>query len=284
MARPAEHLADAGLLTPRILRVRRRWRESRDTWSLLLAPGDSGAPGPFLPGQFNMLYAFGIGEIPVSFSGDPAAAGTWTHTIRAVGPVSRALAGLRAGDAVGVRGPFGTGWPIAEAAGHDVMILAGGLGIAPLRPALYALMARRERYGRITLLYGARSAADILYRAEVERWRRRLDLDVEVTVDHADASWRGNVGVVTTLLKRAAFAPDSTVAMVCGPEIMMRFTLAALVQAGVPATRQWLSMERNMKCAVGHCGHCQFGPTFVCRDGAVFRADTVAALLAVPEI
>jgi NAD(P)H-flavin reductase len=286
MASPAEVVrprSDAGLV-PEILHVVGRWRETRDTCTLELARADASPLPGFMPGQFNMLYAFGIGEIPVSFSGDPAVTATWTHTIRAVGPVSRALAGLTPGDALGVRGPFGTGWPVAEAAGHDVLFVAGGLGLAPLRPALAAVLADRQRYGKVTLLYGTRSPADILYRAGIERWRRRLDVDIEVTVDHADDSWRGNVGVVTKLLRRAAFDPGSTLAMLCGPEIMMRFALEAIVGTGVPAERIHLSMERNMKCAVGHCGHCQFGPYFVCRDGAVFRSDAVSRLMLHPGI
>ena len=264
------------------MRVKRRRRETHDTCTLELA---SDAVLPVVSaGQFNMLYAFGIGEIPVSFSGAPGANEPWIHTIRSVGPVSRALAGLKAGDALGVRGPFGTAWPVEEAHGHDVLLVAGGLGLAPLRPALYAVLAERERYGRVALLYGTRSVTDILYRSALETWRRRLDLDIAVTVDHAEAGWRGNVGVVTSLIRRAAFDPASTVAMVCGPEIMMRFAVAAIGERGVPDSRIYLSMERNMKCAVGHCGHCQFGPRFVCRDGAVFRSDAVAALLSQPEI
>jgi NAD(P)H-flavin reductase len=173
---------------------------------------------------------------------------------------------------------------VAEAAGHDLLLVAGGLGLAPLRPALRSVLAERERYGRVTLLYGTRSPADILYRAELERLRRRLDVSIEVTADHADAGWRGHVGVVTTLIRRENLAFDSTIALVCGPEVMMRFALAALAGAGVPAEQVYLSMERNMKCAIGHCGHCQFGPYFVCRDGAVFRSDAVAGLLLRPEI
>jgi len=280
-AEPAP-VADSNGLLPQIMRVKRRWRETHDTCTLELT---SDAVLPVVSaGQFNMLYAFGIGEIPVSFSGPPGAEASWIHTIRSVGPVSRALVGLKTGDAIGVRGPFGTAWPVEEAHGHDVLLVAGGLGLAPLRPALYAVLAKRERYGRVVLLYGTRSVPDILYRAAIETWRRRLDLDIAVTVDHAEAGWRGNVGVVTRLIRRAAFDPASTVAMVCGPEIMLRFAVAAIGEAGVPDSRIYLSMERNMKCAVGHCGHCQFGPRFVCRDGAVFRSDAVAALLSQPEI
>ena len=164
------------------------------------------------------------------------------------------------------------------------LILAGGLGLAPLRPALYRLLAERKRYGQIVLLYGTRHPRDILFRRELESWRRRLDVDIEVTVDHAASDWRGHVGVVTALLAHAAFDPAKTVAMVCGPEVMMRFSIAALNAAGVASEAIWLSMERNMKCAVGLCGHCQFGPVFVCRDGPVFRHDRAASMLRHKEI
>ena len=278
----APALGDA--MVPRIARVRRRRRECPQTWTLEIEPEGAPPDARFAPGQFNMLYAFGVGEAPVSASGDPAAAGPLVHTIRAVGAVSTALVRLGPGDAVGLRGPFGSGWPLAEAAGRDVVVIAGGLGLAPLRPLILRLLAERERYGKVALLYGTRSPLDILYRRELETWRRRLDSEIEVTVDHAAGGWRGNVGVVTDLVPRAAFDPPHTIAMVCGPEVMMRFAIAALIEAGVAPDAIWLSMERNMKCAVGHCGHCQFGPAFVCKDGPVFRYDRVRDILALKEI
>jgi NAD(P)H-flavin reductase len=231
-----------------------------------------------------MLTAFGVGEAPISVSGDPGGSGQLVHTIRAVGPVSRALAQLRPGDVLGLRGPFGSGWPMAEATGRDVVIMAGGLGLAPLRPALYHLLAERGRYGQLVLLYGTRHPRDILFRRELEAWRRRLDVEIEVTVDHAASDWRGHVGVVTNLLARVTFDPAKTTALVCGPEIMMRFSVAALQDAGLKNDEIYLSMERNMKCAVGLCGHCQFGPVLICRDGPVFRHDRVAAMLSHKEI
>jgi NAD(P)H-flavin reductase len=249
-------------------RVGRVRRETGDTATLEIAPLAGERP-LFKAGQFNMLTAFGVGEIAISMSGDPALGSGFVHTVRNVGAVSGAIAGLEAGSVLGLRGPFGT---------------AGGLGLAPLRPAIYQVLARRERYGRVVLLYGTRSPRDILYEAEIGRWRRRLDVDIEVTVDHADASWHGNVGVVPKLIPRMSFDPHNTVAMVCGPEVMMRFTVSALHEAGVAFERIWLSMERNMKCAIGLCGHCQFGPTFICKDGPVMRYDRIAELLAVREI
>ena len=269
-------------MVPQTARVARVRRELADVWTLDIDPGAAGFT--FVPGQFNMLYAFGIGEAAISISGDPAKPERLIHTIRAVGKVSAALTRLKAGDAIGLRGPYGSGWPGEAAAGTDVVIIAGGLGLAPLRPSLYRLLAERDRYGRIVLLCGARSPADILFRKELEHWRTRLDIDVEVTVDRADADWHGNVGVVTTLVGRAAFDPAKTVAMVCGPEIMMRFAAQELQKAGVPAQAIYLSMERNMKCAIGHCGHCQFSSDFVCKDGPVATYARLGRLLSVREI
>ncbi len=298
-------------MVPHPYRVRRRRRETHDTFTLELQPasregtaqekpimrGESAewdipatASQPlstipaFLPGQFNMLYVFGVGEVPISISGDPADPTTVVHTIRAVGTVTTALRQLRPGDMVGVRGPFGSHWPLSDAEGNDVVLIAGGIGLAPLRPAVYRILAERVKYGRVVLLYGTRTPADILYRRELARWRGHFDFDVLITVDHALGNWRGNVGVVTTLIARAPFDPLNTVAMICGPEVMMRFAARELVRRGVPAERIFISMERNMKCAIGFCGHCQFGPTFVCKDGPVFPYRSVKDLLTIREL
>lgn len=270
-------------MTPCIARVRKRHRDGPQVFTLDIEwqeTGDRGAT-PFAPGQFNMLTVFGVGEVPISLSGDPAQRQRLVHTVRAVGPVSTALTGLKPGDAIGLRGPFGAGWPMEEATGRDVVVVAGGLGLAPLRPALYRLLAERERYGNLVLLYGTRSPDDILFRRELETWRRRLDVDIDVTVDHALSAWHGHVGVVTTLIPRATFDPLHSVAFVCGPEVMMRFAIAALRVAGLADEAIHLSMERNMKCAVGFCGHCQFGPDFLCRDGPVVPYSHVAQRLTV---
>lgn len=271
-------------MLPRMFRVVRSSRETHNTFTFVLAPQPGEPPFTFAPGQFNMLYALGAGEVPISMSGRPGTTREIVHTIRAVGPVTRSLERLRRGDTVGVRGPFGTSWPVPVAEGRDVVLIAGGIGLAPMRPAIYQILAHRERFGRITLLFGGRTPADILFLKEVEAWRGRLDVDVEVTVDRADAAWRGQVGVVTTLIPRAAFDPARTVAFVCGPEIMMVFSVRELVRRGVRASRIHVSLERNMKCAVGLCGHCQMGALFVCRDGPVFPWDRVERLLAVREI
>lgn len=268
---------------PALYRVETVERELADVVTLTLAPV-SGARPSFIPGQFNMLYAFGVGEAAISLSGSPAEDDRFVHTVRDVGAVSGAITRLEPGATIGVRGPFGAGWPVREAEGSDVLIIAGGLGLAPVRPAIYEIFANRERYGRVSILFGSRNPSDMLYRHELEEWRQRLDVDIDVTVDHADPDWRGNVGVVPNLVKRAAFDPDETVAFICGPEIMMRFTVAALDEMGVTADRIHLSMERNMKCAIGLCGHCQFGPTFVCKDGPVMRYDRIAGIFTVREI
>jgi NAD(P)H-flavin reductase len=270
-------------MLPRVCEVARRLKETAHTWTLELSPADGPVP-QFHPGQFNMIYAFGIGEIPISISGDPARADRLVHTVRAVGAASRALCALGRGAAVGVRGPFGSSWPVEQAAGRDVLFVAGGIGLAPLRPALYRVLADRRSYGRVTLLYGTRTPAEILYRREVQGWRGRLDLDVEVTVDHAAGRPFEHVGVVTTLIPEADFDPAETTAFVCGPEVMMRFTVLELLQAGLSADAIHVSMERNMKCAVGLCGHCQLGPTLVCRDGPVFPYAAIERLFRVREL
>ncbi len=268
---------------PQIYRVDRVRRELSDTVTLQIAPSQGSRPA-YAPGQFNMLYVFGVGEVAISISGDCTHAQSFVHTVRAVGAVSEAIAALEAGAAIGLRGPFGTAWPVTEAEGSDVIIVAGGLGLAPLRPAIYHVLANRSRYGRVTILFGARHPEDILFRDELAAWRQKLDIGVEVTVDHADANWHGNVGVVPDLIARASFDPHDAVAFVCGPEIMMRFTASALRDAGVAAERIYLSMERNMKCAIGLCGHCQFGPDFICRDGPVMRFDRIARIFTIREI
>lgn len=262
--------APTDAMQPTPYRVVSRRRELANTVTLELAPVNATPVPSFVPGQFNMLYHFGVGEVPVSISGDTANAGTLVHTIREVGAVTAAITGLRKGDAIGVRGPFGKPWPVIEAEGSDIVFVAGGIGLAPLRPAINHILANREKYGRLVILYGARTPADILYLKELHKWRSRLDAYVDVTVDHATREWAGNVGTVTRLIPRANFDPYHAVAMVCGPEIMMRFTVSALNEFGLENDAIYLSMERNMKCAIGHCGHCQFGGRFICKDGPVF--------------
>jgi NAD(P)H-flavin reductase len=270
-------------MAPRLHQVVRRVRETADTITLALAP-QAGDPITFAPGQFNMLYAFGVGEVPISIASDPTAPGPIVHTIRSVGAVTDALCRLRPEGTVGVRGPFGTSWDVGTAEGGDVVFLAGGIGLAPLRPAVLEVLAHRERFGNVSVLVGARSPEVLLYRRQLAAWRSRFDVDVRVTVDLAAAGWQGPVGVVTTLLPHMTFDPSRTVAFVCGPEVMMRHAADALVAEGVAPSNVRLSLERNMHCGLARCGHCQLGPVLLCRDGPVVSYDAVEDLLGVPEL
>lgn len=267
-------------MVPSVHRVARRRSHTPDTFTLWLEP-TAEQPG-FLPGQFNMLYAFGSGEVPISISGDPGRSGAWVHTIRSVGPVTRALARARKGDPVGVRGPFGSSWPVDDARGKDLLVIAGGIGLAPLRPVLYWARRQKKRLGRVFLAYGARTPGDLLYTDELTRFAKAFD--VHVSVDRGDPGWTGETGVVTKLLPRLGFDRANAVAFVCGPEVMMRFVTRELMQLGLPDSGIWVSTERNMKCAVALCGHCQLGTTLLCRDGPVYRWDRIAPLLRVKEL
>lgn len=259
--------------------VREVSKETPDTFTLRLAP-DAGSNGStFEPGQFSMLWVFGVGELPISISGDPAEHDRLVYTVRSVGQATNALVTRAVGEGVGVRGPFGKGWPLDAARGRDVIVVAGGIGLAPLRPVIYEVLNHREDYGRLVVLYGARSPRDLLYRKELATWARHRETQVLITVDYGGMSWRGHVGVVTTLFKYARLKPTRSVAMVCGPEIMMRFVTRELENHGLSRNDIYLSMERNMKCAVGFCGHCQYGPHFICKDGPVFPYEQIRTLL-----
>ncbi len=263
--------------------VAARIQETYDTVTLLLRPVDRPIQVP-RPGQFTMLYAYGVGEVPVSVSGIGDSPGqVLVHTIRAVGAVTRALCGAAPGDMIGVRGPFGTDWQVSGADGRDILIVAGGIGLAPLRPVLLAALAERTRFDRVVLLVGARSPEDLVFSRELDTWRRR-GADVRVTVDHGNAGWEGRVGLVTRLIKDAIADPAGTAAFVCGPEIMMRLSAQALVDAGIPARDIRVSLERNMQCGVAVCGHCQLGPLLVCRDGPVVSYAEAVPLLAIREL
>ncbi len=258
--------------------------ETHDTFTLNLQPQNGEKEFLFQPGQFNMLYNLGKGEVPISISGNPAEPQTLIHTIRAVGTVTKGLAGIKAGDTLGVRGPFGRPWPVEQIKGKDIVIVTGGIGLAPLRPAIYQILRQRDKIGKFALLYGARTPQDILYTNQLSQWRSQFDLQVRVTVDKADDKWFGTVGVVTTLIEKVRFNPDNTIAMVCGPEIMMHFTVKELLQRGMKESDIFISMERNMKCAIGFCGHCQYGPNFICKDGPVFCYEDVQNIFRVKEI
>ncbi|MGC2182176.1 MAG: FAD/NAD(P)-binding protein [Terriglobales bacterium] len=266
-------------MLPQPYTVRDVAKETPDTFTLRLEPEIAVNRSSFQPGQFSMLWVFGVGELPISISGDPALQDRLVYTVRSVGQATHALVNRRPGEGVGVRGPFGTGWPAEAARGRDVIVVAGGIGLAPLRPLIYQVLQNRDDYGRLLILYGARSPRELLYRKELAAWARNRDTQVLVTVDYGGLGWRGHVGVVTTLFKYARLQPAPAVAMVCGPEIMMRFVTRELENQGLSRDNIYLSMERNMKCAVGFCGHCQYGPHFICKDGPVFRYEQIRNLL-----
>jgi len=268
-------------MLPRPFRVVARHQDTADTATLDLEPVDG--PGLiFTPGQFTMLGRLGVGEVPISISGDPAAP-PLRHTIRDLGGVTHMLVQARVGDVLEVRGPYGTGWEVADGAGGDVLVVTGGIGLAPLRPALLQLVAQRDRYRNVTLLYGARSPADQLYPDELKQWAAR-GIEVHTIVDHGTADWRGRVGLVTSLIPRANVDPTQTLALLCGPEVMMRMVTNALLDVGVDPGRVRWSMERNMKCGVGLCGHCQLRDLFLCVDGPVLDYPVLAPLIATREL
>ncbi|WP_327117489.1 FAD/NAD(P)-binding protein [Nocardia sp. NBC_01730] len=269
---------------PVAYRVTHRIQQTTDTVTLRLRPVDATLP-PFLPGQFMMLYAFGVGEVAISISGDPNDQdGTLEHTIRAVGPVSRALHDTLLGGVIGVRGPFGTDWGLETTAGRDLIIVAGGLGLAPLRPVVLAAMAAGNHFGRVSLVTGARTPSDMLFRDEQEKWMADGALEVHQTVDRPTAGWRGRVGFVTEPTAHLAVAPDRTTAFLCGPEPMMRFCAETLLRKSVSADDIRMSLERNMQCGTGLCGHCQLGPLLLCRDGPIVDYATADPLLTVREL
>jgi anaerobic sulfite reductase subunit B len=254
------------------------WRaESPDTATLALEPGAVAIPA-IRPGQFTMLYAFGVGEAPISVS---RTGPIIEQTVRDVGAVSHALCSSRPGHVLGVRGPFGVGWGIERAAGRDIVLVAGGIGLAPLRPALQYVLEHRDLYGEVAVLVGARTPEDLLYGSEPADWRAQ-GVQVEVTVDRAREGWTGQVGVVTGLGGHLDAAFAGAAAFVCGPEIMMRAAARELLARGIQDIR--ISLERNMRCGIGWCGHCQLGPWLLCRDGPVVSYRDAAPLLRVKEL
>ena len=252
-------------------RVRAISKETPDTFTLSLIPDAGSNDTTFQPGQFSMLWVFGVGELPISISGDPEEPRRLIYTVRSVGQATHSLVTRAPGEWVGVRGPFGTAWPVEQARGKDVLIVAGGIGLAPLRPVIYHVLRHRNDFVRLIILYGARTPHDLLFRKELSAWPHATDTHVLTTVDYGGVSWHGRVGVVTTLFRHLRLHSDRTVAMICGPEIMMRYVVAELKETrGVGPDNIYISMERNMKCGIGVCGHCQYGPHFICRDGPVF--------------
>lgn len=278
------HQTGYAAMHPVPYRVVSRVEENRDSATLVLTPVADRLPGP-QPGEFMMMYAFGIGEVAISVSGIAGPSGdTITHTVRTVGAVSRALHDARPGAQIGLRGPFGTSWGVESASGRDLVIVAGGVGLAPLRPVVLAALADRGRYGRVTLIAGARSRDDFLFRAELDDWSRNGEIDVHMTVDVPIQGWPGEVGFVTGPLRRLPLRPAVTTAFLCGPEVMMRNGAKELLAKGVAPRDIRVSLERNMQCGIGWCGHCQLGPLLLCRDGPVVGYDVAEPLLRVKEL
>jgi NAD(P)H-flavin reductase len=274
----------ASAMAPVPYRVRSNVTENRDSATLCLEPVREPLPTP-QPGEFMMMYAFGVGEVAISVSGDPAVTdGSITHTIRSVGAVSRALHDAQPGTVIGMRGPFGTDWGLVDAAGRDLVVVAGGVGLAPLRPVVLGALADRARYGRVVLIAGARSRGDFLFADELAEWAREPTIEVHVTVDVPVQGWPGEVGFVTEPLRRLALDPSRTTAFLCGPEPMMRFGAQALLQKRMAPSDIRVSLERNMQCGIGWCGHCQLGPLLLCRDGPVVGYDVAEPLLRVREL
>ena len=256
-----------------------REAENIDTYRLRFVDKQVRRSYRFASGQFNMVYLFGVGEVAISIVSDPDEPESLDHTIRVVGRVTKAIAQLQAGDELGIRGPFGQGWPLDAAQGNDVVIVTGGLGCAPVVGAIEYIFRRRNQYGAVKILHGVKTLHDLLYRERFDAWRRQPDTQVLLTSDQPDKTWHYHVGVVTELFEQVAVDPARTVVLMCGPEIMMRLGVPILMQRGIPATAIYASLERHMECGIGLCGHCQLGPYFLCKDGPVMRYDRVAPWL-----
>ncbi len=276
--KPALGLQDPWALD--VFRVVQKVQESADVFSLEL---EADQDSRFLPGQFNMLYAFGKGEVPISISGSSSPNRLW-HTIRQVGKITASLCAASPGELIYLRGPYGHAWPMPDAEGRDIVIVAGGIGLAPVRPVIQEILRSRSQYGRVSVLYGARTPDELIYRKEIGDWADSGGIDVKVTVDLASGDWHGSVGVVTKLFDQVVFRPPEALVMTCGPEVMMRFVAEGMMERGVAPEHIFVSMERNMKCAIGFCGHCMYGPNFICRDGPVFSYARVCELLTIREL
>ena len=270
------------MLIPEIYQIKSVIHETSDVFTLTLNSKEDSKRAPFTPGQFNMLYHFGFGEVAISISGSPSRQDELIHTIRAVGSVTKRMQELKAGEEIGVRGPFGSCWPLMKKQ-CDVLVIAGGIGLAALRSVLFNLAALKDRYQNITLLYGARNPNDIIYKNELDSWQKQ-GIKVETTVDYADLGWPGQVGVVTKLIRKNIKTPENTLVFMCGPEIMIKFATQELLAAEVDEKHIFISLERNMQCAVGFCGRCQYGPYFLCKDGPVFSYEQLRHWFTIKEL
>lgn len=262
-----------GLHVPATAEIVRRTQESPSVFSLGLRLTDPAlhAAYRFEPGQFNMLYLYGVGEIPISIVSDPEDGDELSHTIRVVGRVTHGFAALKVGDRIGLRGPFGRGWPLRDMHGQDLVMVTGGLGCAPLVSVINYVAQRRSDFGRVAILQGVKHMDDMIWRERYARWAQLPDVQVLLAADIAGTGWNWHVGLVTELIDKIEMDLPGARVMVCGPEPMMLASVRKLMASGVVDENIWLSLERNMQCAVGHCGHCQVGADFVCKDGPVFN-------------
>ena len=267
------------LIHPATIMEKIREAEDIDTYRLRFVDEEIRRRFRFAAGQFNMVYLFGVGEVAISIVSDPDEPECLDHTIRVVGRVTKAIARLGPGEVLGIRGPFGQGWPLQESEGKDVVIVTGGLGCAPVVGAIEYIFRRRKRYGTVTILHGVKTPHDLLYRERFDAWRRHPGTTVLLTSDQPDKTWRYHVGVVTELFEQVAMDPARAVVLMCGPEIMMRLGVPILMERAMQASAIYVSLERHMECGIGLCGHCQLGPYFLCKDGPVMRYDRVMPFL-----
>ena len=268
-------MANPYLIHPATIIEKIREAEDIHTFRLRLNDEKARRSFRFTAGQFNMVYLFGVGEVAISIISDPDESESLGHTIRSVGRVTSAVAQLQAGETLGIRGPFGQGWPLDEACGRNVVIVTGGLGCAPVVGAIEYMLRRRRHYGSIKVIHGVKTPRDLLYHERFETWGKQADTEVLLASNRPDDTWRHHVGVVTDLFEHVLIDPAKTMVLMCGPEIMMRLGVPILMKRGIPATAIYVSLERHMECGIGLCGHCQLGPYFLCKDGPVMRYDLV---------
>ncbi|MBX3306063.1 MAG: FAD/NAD(P)-binding protein [Nitrospira sp.] len=263
------------LIHPATIMEKIREADSIHTYRLRLNDEETRRNFRFAAGQFNMVYLFGVGEVAISIVSDPEEPERLDHTIRSVGRVTSAIAQLQPGETLGIRGPFGQGWPLEAVRGHDVVIVTGGLGCAPVVGAIDYMFRRRRQYGSVKIIHGVKTSRDLLFHERFEAWGKQPDTEVLLASTRPDETWRYHVGVVTDLFERVTLDPAKTMVLMCGPEIMMRLGVPILMRRGIPATAIYVSLERHMECGIGLCGHCQMGPYFLCKDGPVMRYDLV---------
>ena len=271
--------AIADCYLPHPARIIERTQESRTIFTLKSVFTEKPHPyRPFYPGQFNMVYLYGVGEVAISIASDPADQAYLKHTIRAVGRVTKALQNLQEGDEIGIRGPYGQGWPLVETEGKDILVVTGGLGCAPTVSVINYLLARRDNYGKLTILQGVKHSEDFIFRKQYALWQEAPNTTVHIAADQVGPHWPWGVGYVTDMIESLALHPNNTIAMMCGPEMMMHASINALVKKGIPENALYLSMERTMECGIGHCGHCQYGGLFICKDGPIFAYPRIKTL------